>query len=526
MLRPPPTPCSDLPSGDPSLGRRRAFRASTHPRCKARGRLPLQRESAPLHPSHDRASGDESAAHPEGTRLRTPILRSLALGWLFSTSLIVSLTLPPRGPSAPNDGGSGHSARPLKAEIAAQTRRDNRTRQLSLLLDRDASSAGAIAMNPTILVQAMLPHKETYLTDPVSGERVEVHGPDGETQPLLATHYHATNGDFTLSIRAGMKRDGGPKSPLVSRGIPYGGLGRLLLCFIITEARKRETATINLGRTLTAFCEHVDITPSGGEKGRARYVVDQLQRLATCVVDFHWDTLGKGRKSTRGEQILIVDSYHFWHQEASLHSEAASGGTITLSGRFWDDVVSSCFPLDFRKAQYFRGYPTAYDLYLWLTYKLGQMERQGKKVVGVNYDDLHAQLGSHYQTDDDGVLTRGGKDEFGRNVRKALKAIKATWPGLDVETPREPRRAPHRQRPRRRAPGTRQAELKPAEAGERNAVARRWPPPLTGRQRAARRAEPRPSRRASRREGRPRSTVSPAGYPRIRTPATPEYGPQ
>ena len=291
-------------------------------------------------------------------------------------------------------------------------------------------------MNPTILVQAMLPHKETYLTDPATGERVEVQGPDGEARPLLATHYHATNGDFTLSLRAGMKREGGPKSPLVSRGIPYGGLGRLLLCFIITQARKQESATIDLGRTLTAFCEGVDITPSGGEKGRVRYVVDQLQRLATCVVDFHWDTLGRGRKSTRGEQILIVDSFHFWHQEATTRAEAASGGTITLSGRFWDDVVSSCFPLDFRKAQFFRGHPTAYDLYLWLTYKLGQMERQGRRVVGVNYDDLHAQLGSHYQTDDRGVLTRDGKREFGRNVRKALGAIRAAWPSLDVETPR------------------------------------------------------------------------------------------
>lgn len=54
----------------------------------------------------------------------------------------------------------------------------------------------------------------------------------------------------------------------------------------------------------------------------------------------------------------------------------------------------------------------------------------------VSYDDLHAQLGSHYQTDEHGALTRTGKIEFGRSVRHALAAIRGAWPELDVATPR------------------------------------------------------------------------------------------
>jgi hypothetical protein len=276
----------------------------------------------------------------------------------------------------------------------------------------------------------MLPHREQYLAGP-NGQPVEANG-----ERLLATHYAATNGDFSLTVRAGLRRGPSPLHPQVSRGIPYGGLARLLLCHVITEAKKRDTRTIDLGSTISAFCDRLDITPSGGAHGRLRYVVDQLQRLATCVVTFEWESLQPGRSDLEGENLLVVDSYHFWHRDGSPTQEPASGGTITLGGRFWNEVVASCFPLDLRKAQFFRAHPTAYDLYLWLTYKLGAMERSHQAEVALNYDALHAQLGSHYQTDADGALTPRGKKDFGQAIRHALHTIRLAWPTLDVSTPR------------------------------------------------------------------------------------------
>ena len=128
-------------------------------------------------------------------------------------------------------------------------------------------------------------------------------------------------------------------------------------------------------------------------------VLDQLQRLATCSITYQWETITPGRRDLRGDQLFVVSSYHFWHLGATTTSEAADGGSITLSDKFWSEVVSSCFPLDFRKAQMLRGNPTAYDLYLWLTYRLGALQRSGRDSVALSYDDLHAQLGSHYQCD-------------------------------------------------------------------------------------------------------------------------------
>ena len=361
--------------------------------------------------------------------------------------------------------------RPPGPRLAADARRSNRLRALTDILSRSAHEAGAVALSPTLFVQAMLPHREVYALGE-DGAPVEARtgrrGPGGspETVRLLASSYAATNGDLTLSIRAGTARGPSVAHPRVSRGVPYGGLARLLLCHLVTEARKRDTPTLDLGRTITDFCARVHVTPSGGAHGRVPYVVDQLLRLATCVVDFQWEhdgfgqTHGRqlqgqgsfgalaadpstserpvavpGRHEVRGENLLVVEGYHFWHQAASDAAEPADGGSITLGARFWHEVAQSAFPLDFRKAQFFRAHPLAYDLYLWLTYRLGALERAGRPHVAVSYDSLHAQLGSHYQTEA-GVLTARGKKDFGFNVRKALHAVHATWPGLRVSTPR------------------------------------------------------------------------------------------
>ena len=308
-----------------------------------------------------------------------------------------------------------------------------------MVLRQNASEAGAVAMNPVVFVQAMLPHREQYQSD-AEGKPVLIptgrRAPDGspEVERAKAMVYSATNGGFALTVTAGTVSGPTRTSSRVSRGVPYGGLPRLLLAYIITQARKQDSRVIDLGGTLTSFCETLDITPSGGANGRLGYVYDQMRRLSSCTIAWERQFDRVGRRDAYGENVLIVDSFHFWERDRDDSVE--SGGTITLSQRFWDDIVGRCFPIDYRKAQYFRHYPTAYDLYLWLTYKLGSMERMGQPEVTLGYDDLHAQLGSHYATGPDGKLLDDAKRRFGRKIRKALKDVQATWPALMYDTPR------------------------------------------------------------------------------------------
>ena len=342
-------------------------------------------------------------------------------------------------------------APPSRAQRAAETRRRNQAAAVVRIRTRTAHQDRAVAVTPSVFVQAMLPHKETYLLD-AHGRRVSV--PTGrlardgtpETLDLLAPDHVATNGAFTLTVRAGTRTGPTPLHPRVSLGVPSGGLARLLLCHVVTEAMRRGSPTVDLGHTLADLCRALDVTPSGGRKGRLRYLFDQLLRLATCSASFQWETgtgYGhRGRERYRGEGLLLVDAYDLWWRRAAATAASGepppptAGGTLTLGAQLWKVCQDGCVPLDWRKLQFLRSYPSALDLYLFLTHRLAKLQADSRSQVALGYDHLHAQLGSHYATGPDGHLTDRGKKDFGHRLRQALDRVRLLWPALRVETPR------------------------------------------------------------------------------------------
>lgn len=357
--------------------------------------------------------------------------------------------------AASSHAGDPDPSRASAAVRAAQTRRRNRARAVARIRARSAIEDRAIAVCPSAFVQAMLPHRDRYVSNP-DGTPTTIPtghlGADGEpeTLRLLAPDYAATNGAFTLTIRAGTRRGPSLLHPRLSRGVPTGGLARLLLIFLVTEAKKRKSPIIPLGSTLADLCESLDITPSGGDRGRLRYLFDQLLRLVTCSAAFEWESgtgYGQhGREHYRGEQLLLVEAYELWWERAAatalsgepppLDGPTVARGTITLGNGLWTVCQRDCFPLDWRKVQALRGYPAALDLYAFLTYRLAALQTRGHSEVALSYDQLHAQLGSHYATDETGHLTSRGKKDFGYNLRRALRRVQVLWPALDVITPR------------------------------------------------------------------------------------------
>lgn len=343
-------------------------------------------------------------------------------------------------------GSDDRNARKRAASRAAETRRRNRLHLLERIRTRTPHEDHAVGVFPSLLVRAALPHREVFALGPddqpttVPTGRLAADG-SPEREKVLAHHYQATNGDFTLTVRAGLVPGPTAAHPPVSRGVPFGGLARLLLAFIVTEAKKRESQTIDLGRTLSAFCERVAITPSGGPNGRVDRVIDQLLRLVTCSVTYEWKTRRRGygatppRSDRRGENLFLANRYHLWHCDATPGSEPATGGSVRLADDFWRDVLRLCVPFDFRKAQFLRAHPLALDLYFWLTHRLHKLDDDAETHVVLSLDQLHDQFGSHYATAE-GTLTPEGKREFGRAVTKALGQVRAAWPALRVERPR------------------------------------------------------------------------------------------
>jgi len=82
------------------------------------------------------------------------------------------------------------------------------------------------------------------------------------------SEYVRHNGKLTLSVLA-------PSHV----GLPYGGLPRIILAWLTTEAVRTRDRTLVLGPSLSEFMDQIGLTPTGGRWGTIPRLQSQLRRL-------------------------------------------------------------------------------------------------------------------------------------------------------------------------------------------------------------------------------------------------------
>ena len=293
-------------------------------------------------------------------------------------------------------------------------------RRLRLLEDvraRSAVEARTVGVCPALLVQATLPHR-----DPRAAQVVR------------------RSGAFVLTLSSGFAA--GPGGTLRPVGVPYGGVGRLLLVHLCTAAARSGDRRVPLGPTFDALLARLGVAATGGRYGRIRYVRDGLTRLAACSLATAWTAPGDGRRSTGGRTVALARRWHLWERSPDLAGQdpreaidgegegptsGTAGGFVELGRDFYDELVRGGVPVDLRKLALLRASPLAFDLYCWATYAAHGLARSGRSSRTVSWEALHGALGAHY------APTREGLTEFARAARHALAAVRLLWPALDAE---------------------------------------------------------------------------------------------
>lgn len=85
--------------------------------------------------------------------------------------------------------------------------------------------------------------------------------------------FQRKNGDYTLTMMADPQF-----------GLPYGSLPRLLLAWLIREAKRTQSPEIHLGKTFSTFLRTLKLSQSGGERRDAIRLRDQMLRLFTTHI--------------------------------------------------------------------------------------------------------------------------------------------------------------------------------------------------------------------------------------------------
>lgn len=236
----------------------------------------------------------------------------------------------------------------------------------------EAKEAGAIGYMARSLVQATMPHKQAK-----------------------GTAFTRKNGAFTLSI-----------ATAIEGGLPFGSIPRLLIAWISTEAVKTKNRELILGDSLSDFMRELDLVPTGGRWGSITRLKTQTTRLFGCYISCTYTD----NELTTGRNLLIADDYKLWWHPKDPNQTALFESTMTLSQRFYDELIQNPVPIDLRALKVLKRSPMALDVYCWLTYRMSYLRRP----TVIPWEALQMQFGADY------VRTRDFKSAFLEHLRKVV----------------------------------------------------------------------------------------------------------
>ena len=189
--------------------------------------------------------------------------------------------------------------------------------------------------------------------------------------------------DFArLLVRPGVRlRDDGTQEMI---GVPFGSFARLLLLELQSEALERGSREIRLERTASALLARLHIARGG--PGAAK-VAEQLERLATCSLDF---SFGSDRRGVVFNQRL-VEAFEFVGEPAGgRRGNLRLVERLILSEAFYNELRAHPVPVDRAAVRDLASSPLAIDVYLWLAFRLHALQDETE----VGWDRLWRQFGT------------------------------------------------------------------------------------------------------------------------------------
>lgn len=220
--------------------------------------------------------------------------------------------------------------------------------------------------------------------------------------------FERVNGDFKMIMI------GNPQF-----GLPYGSLPRLLLAWMTREAKLKKSPELHLGKSFSAFLKTLNLSRSGGARGDATRMKDQLMRLLATQISYVYRNNKQGVCKT--DQFLVTKSFELWW--SPLKDEKLSHtSTIVLATDFYEEIIDRPIPVDFRMLQALRRSPLQIDIYTWLTYRFSYLRTPSL----VSWDQLIHQFGSNYAN------TAQGLRDFRREFLKALHIVTVMYQDAKV----------------------------------------------------------------------------------------------
>jgi hypothetical protein len=252
-----------------------------------------------------------------------------------------------------------------------------------------AVDAEALGFMARMLVQTTLPHR---------------------AQP--GKQYTRTDGDVTLSI-----------TDLGGAGLPYGAYPRLILIWMTTEALRTGERKLELGRSLSSFMGQLGLQCTGGHWGTIPRFRGQMERLFGAAISTRWKQDQSAQINLLGSNLLLAEEFDLWWTPQKLPTVGLVRSSVTLSQKFFEQLIESPVPLDLRAIKALKRSPLSLDLYAWATRRVSYLKRP----LRIPWTSFQLSFGAGY------AETAQGRSRFRANAIEALSRVKAVYPKLKVD---------------------------------------------------------------------------------------------
>ena len=229
-----------------------------------------------------------------------------------------------------------------------------------------------------------------------------------------------SNGNFSLVLQPGFN-----SKTKKSYGLPYGPLPRLLLLWIVTEAIRTKSRTIQLKDTLNEFLREIGLDPETGRgpRGDATRLKKQMERLFNCRVSFQYSEGSARRGRSAFLNMEVAREGRFWWDFKNPEQGGLFESEIVLGEVFFEAITAAPVPVDMRALLPLKKSPLAIDVYTWSTYRLHTMQRAGHRQIKIPLSDLQEQFGSEY----------GRVRDFKAAFADALEKVQQVFPALNYD---------------------------------------------------------------------------------------------
>lgn len=195
-------------------------------------------------------------------------------------------------------------------------------------------------------------------------------------------------------------------------GLPYGAKARLILAHINSEAIRKQSKTINVEDSMTAFIKCIGLNPDGRTINEVK---SQLRRLTASTLSLGYADNEKGVQV----DLKIVKAFDLWFPKDE-RQRVLWPTNVQLTDDYFNSLISHAIPLDERALAALSHNAMALDIYAWLVQRLHRINP--KEPQFLTWKALKEQFGRGYNQ----------MYKFKQIFRKTLALARSQYPQASI----------------------------------------------------------------------------------------------